>query len=85
MEWNWVICRDVDGHRERHTEWSQSEKGKQVPYVNTYMWNLEGWYRWSYLQSRNREQTHGHQGGKERGEWGDWKWDTHSTKHKIGD
>ena len=25
-EWNWVICRDVDGLRVCHTEWSKSEK-----------------------------------------------------------
>ena len=25
-EWNWVICRDVDGPRDYHTEWNKSEK-----------------------------------------------------------
>ena len=26
-----------------------------MSYVNTYMWNLEKWYRWSYLQNRDRD------------------------------
>ena len=40
-EQNWLICRDVDGSRDCHTEWSKSEREKQVSYINTYMWNLE--------------------------------------------
>ena len=63
-EQKWVICRDVDGPRDWHTEWSKSEREKQISYFNhilsyfnAYMWNLEKWYRWSYLQSRSRD-TH---------------------------
>ena len=26
-----------------------------MAYVNTYMWNLEEWDRYSYLQNRNRD------------------------------
>ena len=44
-EQNWVICRDVDGPRDCHTEWSKSEREKQISYINAYMWNLEKWYR----------------------------------------
>ena len=40
-EWNWVICRDVDGPRDCHTEWSKSEREKQMLYANTYIWNLK--------------------------------------------
>ena len=54
-EWNCIICRNVDGPRDCHTEWSKSERENQVWDMNTYMWNLEKWYRWSYLQNRNRE------------------------------
>ena len=50
-----VICRDVDGSRVYHTEWSKSEREKQISSINAYMWNLEKWYRWSYLQGRNRD------------------------------
>ena len=37
------------------TEWSKSEREKQILYINTYTWNLENWFRGSYLQSRNRD------------------------------
>ena len=50
-EQNWVICWDMDGSTDCHTEWSQSEK--QISYINMYMWNLEKWYRWTGLQGRN--------------------------------
>ena len=40
-ERNWVICRDVDGRRDCHTEWSKSEREKQISYINAYMWNLK--------------------------------------------
>ena len=52
---NWVIFSEVDGPRVCHTEWSKSERGKQMLYINTYMWNLEKCYRWSYLHNRNRD------------------------------
>ena len=32
----------------------KSEGEKQISYINTYMWNPEKWYRWTYLQGRNR-------------------------------
>ena len=54
-EQNWVTCRDLEGHRVCHTEWSKSEREKQMSYVNAHMWNLEKWYGWSYSQSRNRD------------------------------
>ena len=38
---NWVICSEVDGPRVCHTEWSKSEREKQKPYANTYIWNLK--------------------------------------------
>ena len=50
---NWVICRDVDGSRDCHTEWSQKVKNKYR--ILTHMWNLEKWYRWTDLQGRNRD------------------------------
>ena len=37
----WVICREVDGPRVCHTEWSKPEREKQIPYANTYIWNLK--------------------------------------------
>ena len=35
-EWNWVICRDVDEPRDSYIEWSESEREKQVLYINTH-------------------------------------------------
>ena len=52
-EQNWVICRDVDGSRDCHAEWSKSEREKQISYINAYVWKLEKWYRWTALQGRN--------------------------------
>ena len=52
-----LICRDMDGPQEHHTEWSKSEKKKktQISSIKAYIWNLEKWYRWPYLRSRNRD------------------------------
>ena len=49
-----AISRGMDGPRDCHTEWSKSEREKQISYDIAYMWNLEKWYRWTCLQSRNR-------------------------------
>ena len=35
------IFRDRDGPRDCHTEWSKSEREKQISWINTYTWNLE--------------------------------------------
>ena len=54
-EQNWVICRNVDGPKDCHTEWIKSEREKQISYINSYTWNLEKWYRWTGLLGRNRD------------------------------
>ena len=35
------------------TEWSKSEREKQMVYTNTYIWNLERQYWWNYFQGSN--------------------------------
>ena len=40
-EQNWAICREVDGPIVCHTEWSKSEREKQILYANTDIWNLK--------------------------------------------
>ena len=40
-EWSNAICSNMGGPRDCHTEWSKSEREKQVPYDITYMWNLK--------------------------------------------
>ena len=54
-EWNHIIYRDVYRSKICHTEWSKSEREKQILYINTGMWNLERWDRWPYFQGRNRD------------------------------
>ena len=49
-EQNWVICSGVDEPRVcLHTEWSKSERDRQISHINSHMWNLEKQYRWTYL------------------------------------
>ena len=38
---NWVIFSKVDGPWDCHTEWSKSEREKQIPYANIYTCNLK--------------------------------------------
>ena len=88
---NWVICSEVDGPRVCDTEWSKSEREKQVMYINAYMWNLEKWYRWTSLQGWNRdtdvENTHMDTKGRKEGWWwdelGDWDWHIYTNMYKI--
>ena len=53
-EWNNTICSNMDGPRYNHTKWSKSERGRQISYDITYMWNQKKWYKWTYLQNRNK-------------------------------
>ena len=34
-------------------EWSESERERQILYINTYTWNLDRWYWWNGLQGSN--------------------------------
>ena len=51
----WVSSKEVDEPRAYYTEWSKSERERQILYTNTYIWNLERWYWWIYLQGSNGE------------------------------
>ena len=88
-EQSWVISRDVFGPRFCHTEWNKSERQNQISYINTYTWHLEKWYRWTYLQGRNRD-TDGEnkhidmeRGGWEWDELGDCVWYIYTSMCKI--
>ena len=37
------------------TEWSKSEREKQILYINAHIWDLDRWYQWSYLQGNKRD------------------------------
>ena len=58
MNRNWVICSEVDGPRDCHTEWSKSEREEQIPYANTYICNLKKkhnkWSWWTYGLDENK-------------------------------
>ena len=64
-EFNNAICSNMNGLKDCHTEWSKSDRERQVLYI-AYMWNLKKWYKWIYLQNKNshtcRKQICGYQG-----------------------
>ena len=41
----WASCSEVD---EPRVFKSEIEREKPVWYINTYIWNLEKWYWWTY-------------------------------------
>ena len=49
------IGSSVDTWTDLESVIQNEERQKQISYSNPYMWNLEKWYRWSYLQSENRD------------------------------
>ena len=53
-ERNNAICSNMDGPRDYNTKWSKSDKERQTSYDIAYMWTLKKWYKWTYLQNRNR-------------------------------
>ena len=63
-ESNCVICRNMDGPRDYHTEWNNSPREKQIPYDTTYMWSLKSppltqqSHTWAYVQRKSSEKTH---------------------------
>ena len=40
-EQNNAFCSNMDATRDYHTKWNKSERERQIPYDNTYMWNLK--------------------------------------------
>ena len=44
---------EMDEPKAYYTEWSQSEKERQISYINAYIWNLERWYWCTSLQSNS--------------------------------
>ena len=50
-----IMVRTFQGGPRDVTQSEMSEREKQMPYINVYIWNLEKWYRWTCLQSRSRD------------------------------
>ena len=70
-EWNNVICGNMDGPRDYHTEWSKSDRERQISYDITHIWNL---IKNDLNELRKQKQTHrfwkqsyGYHRGKVRG------------------
>ena len=40
----------MDEPSDCYTEWSKSERERQILYINAYIWNLERWHWQSYVQ-----------------------------------
>ena len=40
----WVSTSEVGEPRTYYTEWSMSEREKQISHINRYVWNLGGWH-----------------------------------------
>ena len=51
----WLSSNKVDEPKAYYTEWSKSERERQILYINTYIWNLERQYWWSYMQGSKRD------------------------------
>ena len=74
------MCGNMDGptdcHRKRKTNTNIA-----------YVWNLEKLYRWTYLQSRNRDMDVENKFMDTKvGVWeelGDWDWHIYTTMYKI--
>ena len=54
-ETNLSQCCEVDEPRACYTEWSKSEREKQIPYIDAYIWNLEKWHWRTLLQGSKRD------------------------------
>ena len=49
-EWIWVRSNELHEPGACYTEWSESERERQILYINAYIWNFERQYQWSYRQ-----------------------------------
>ena len=51
----WIGSNEVDETGANYTEWSKSERKAPIQYINTYIWNLERWWRWPYMRDSKRD------------------------------
>ena len=66
----WFNSNEMEGPRAYYTEWSKSERGTQIAYINTYICNTERCWGLMNLSAgqqricRRREQSCGHRAGE---------------------
>ena len=51
----WISSNEVDNTGAYYTEWNKSERKTPIQDINAYIWNLEGWYWWPYMQDSKRD------------------------------
>ena len=49
----------MDEPRAYYTEWSESERERQISYINAYIWNLERWCWRAHMQGSNGDAGRG--------------------------
>ena len=54
-ERTWVSSNEVDEPGAYDTEWSKSEREREILYINAYIWNLERRYQWPYVQGNKTD------------------------------
>ena len=52
-----LSSNEVDEPGAYSTQWRKSEREKQITYIKAYIWHLERWYWWTYLQGNNEDAT----------------------------
>ena len=81
----WVSSNEADAPRAYYTEWSKSEREKQIEYINVFTWNPARWLlmnlsagqQWRH---RHTQQTCGHIGEGEGGRM-ESSTETHTSPH----
>ena len=53
-EWNNVLCSNMDVPRDYHNKLSKSDRERQILYDITYSGIFKKWWKWTYIQNRNR-------------------------------
>ena len=54
---NNAACSNMDGPRDYHTKWSKPDKDKYHMIYDIHHFYVESkkkWYKWTYIQNRNR-------------------------------
>ena len=49
------FIHEMDETGAYYTEWSKSEGETPKQYINAYIWNLEKWQQWPYVQDSKRD------------------------------
>ena len=64
----YFLKNKMNEQRVYYTGWINSERERQISYINSYIWNLERWVSGQQWRCRHGKQTCGHS-GKERVGW----------------